>query len=146
MASSFASSSPPYPAPPAGGRLDAPPPPAGLLTTDGGSARDDARADPAALGFRVDARADDAGGLSGGKAGHGGVASTLTMLSAAERAALTELSKERQWAHVQKVEQLLLTGLSVAEADRRAYGLVPDDAAIPPGKRHAASAAQQQQL
>lgn len=109
---------------------------------------DPATSDPAALGLKLDPRADDAGGLSGARAGRGGVGSALSKLSDAERAQLLSLSKERQWAHVEKVEELLMSreGMTVAEADRLAYGMVPGDAPIHHSARHdaAAGAGQQQ--
>jgi hypothetical protein len=65
--------------------------------------RDDAASAPLAGLPPGDPRAEDAGGLSGSRAGRGGVGSTLAKLDGATRDRLLELSRVRQWAHIEKV-------------------------------------------
>lgn len=96
------------------------------LTLSADDRRDDPASAPLANLPRADPRAEDAGGMSGSRAGHGGVGSTLTKLSAQERARLTELARVRQYAHIEKVR-----------AERRAMTGAASQAAGPQGRARA---------
>lgn len=104
--------------------LDKPAPPSGLLTTDSGTSASDKPGDESRPLFSSRPEGEDAGGIEG-KAGRGGPGSTLSHLSPEERSLLTELSKMRTYAHVKKVEEVMMSGagMGVADADKRAAEL-----------------------